>query len=230
LKTLRSLDLGGTKLPESAMEKVAAMPSLSILQLYGSNISGKGLHLLAGKKELTELLLEQTGVSAEDLTGMRAMPRLARLHLNGPKTIVTDAGAKTIASTFSGLTALRIDAKDLTITGFSELAGIKNLSDITVVGASRLDAEWLTALSRIKGLSKLSLPGSAIKDSDVPNLEPLKDTLQELHLENTRLSDAAIPALGKLKSLRILTISGTDITKDGADSLRKSLHGCEIRY
>jgi Leucine-rich repeat (LRR) protein len=224
------LDLGGAKLPVNTMEKVAAMPSLAVLQLYGSNVSGKSLHPLARQKELRDLLLEQTAVSADDLAGMPEMPRLARLHLNGPMVIVSDAGAKTIASTFPGLTALRVDAKDMTIRGCSELARIKNLKEVSLVRASRLDAEWLTALSKIKGLSKLSLPGSAIKDSDVPNLEPLKNTLQELHLDNARISDASIPSLGKLKSLRIITIIGTDITKDGAESLRNSLRGCAVRY
>lgn len=230
LKTTRNLNLGRATLPAGAMEKVAAMPTLSWLQLYGSNVTGKDLHALAGSKSLTELLLENTAITAEDFAGMRPMPGIRVVHLDYAKGTINDAGAKAIAAAFPRLESLTGDGGGLGSAGMTALAGINTLADLKFNGLSGLDGPFLEAVGKMKRLSKLCLGRSEVKDEHVALLEPLKSRLQELHLDHTRISDQALKSLAEMKSLRLLVIIGTDISAEGAKSLKASLRGCEVKY
>ena len=67
-----------------------------------------------------------------------------------------------------------------------------------------------------------------INDSDVRALGNL-GSLEVLILNDTRITDACLDDLAKLKKLRKLFISRTFISPNGAEALRQSLPGCEIR-
>ena len=92
---VRSLDLGGTRVSDSALSNCAAMPNLARLHLERTGITDTGLAALSGLAELEYLDLYGTRVTDAGLEALRGLPRLSQLYLWGTK--VTPAAAKSFA-------------------------------------------------------------------------------------------------------------------------------------
>lgn len=78
----------------------------------------------------------------------------------------------------------------------------------------------------------VDLSDAALDDAGVRRLVPRFDHLHpfvELRLTNTKVTDRSIDALVKLKSLQLLDIAGTQITRGGALRLQRVLAGVTIR-
>ena len=92
---LRWLDLGGTKVSDSGLAPLEAMPNLTRLHLERTAVTDAGLAHLAGLASLEVLDLYGTAVTDAGLEPLQKLPRLKRLYLW--QTGVTPAGAKAFA-------------------------------------------------------------------------------------------------------------------------------------
>jgi internalin A len=95
-KTLTALDLSGCRgLTDERMKEVAALTTLTDLNLSGTDASDKGLLALAPMKELTALNLSGTEVSNKGLNELAApdvLPNLQVLNLSRCQ-FVSNAGS-----------------------------------------------------------------------------------------------------------------------------------------
>lgn len=64
-------------------------------------------------------------------------------------------------------------------------------------------------------------------DADIEALGELQ-SLEVLDCQNSPLTDHAIDALLKQETLKLLTVSGTNITTEGLKRLRQNMIGCRI--
>ena len=92
---LRWLDLAGTRVSDTGLVHVAAMPNLVRLHLERTGITDDGLDSLSGLKELEYLNLYATKVTDTGLEALGSLPKLRQLYLW--QTGVTPAAAKTFA-------------------------------------------------------------------------------------------------------------------------------------
>lgn len=122
-----------------------------------------------------------------------------------------------------GMSLLNIRVTD---AGLKELAGLKNLQSLDLVGTRVTDA-GLKELAGLKSLQTLYLNNTEVTDVGLKELAGLK-SLRELYLHNTPVTDAGLKELAGMKSLQSLDLSYTLVTNAGIAELQKALPDCEI--
>ncbi|MCE9566473.1 MAG: hypothetical protein K8U57_31000 [Planctomycetes bacterium] len=95
IRSLRKLDLIGTKVQGPGLVHLKALPELTELWLDGTSVSGEGLRNLAELLVLETLGLDATPIGDDDLVHLKNIKRLKYVRLRGAK--VTAAGVKKLA-------------------------------------------------------------------------------------------------------------------------------------
>ncbi len=74
----------------------------------------------------------------------------------------------------------------------------------------------------------LNLYKSRVTDAGLAHILRLADRLQVLDVRNTAISDKAVAYIQQLPKLRLLRLSGSRITTEGVNEIRKSLPNCKF--
>jgi hypothetical protein len=209
---------------------IAAMPSLTSLQLYNSDVTDEMLKKLGGHKSLRELLLGLTKLSGSGLIGIKPVPTLTTLHLNGTGPAPDAALFQALPVVFPNLSDLSVNAKRADASAIAGLRGLKRLNLLHFQDAAILDEGAVSALAELKSVTNLGLNRSNITPSTLVLLDPLKTRLIHLHLENTRIGDESIPFLSTFRALGTFNIVGTDISREGVGRLREALKSCAVNH
>lgn len=98
----------------------------------------------------------------------------------------------------STLSELYLDGTTVSDQGLKHIAGLKNLTYLGLIGASK------------------------ITDAGMKELEGLQ-SLAELRIGNTSISDEGLEHLTKLKSLKMVGVIGTPMTREGLKKFRKAM-------
>jgi hypothetical protein len=106
LKSLTALNLGNTKVTDAGLKELAPLENLTTLGLKGTQVTDAGLKELAPLKNLTELHLSGTQVTDAGLKELAPLKNLTDLYLTASQ--VTDAGLKGLAP-LKNLTTLHLD-------------------------------------------------------------------------------------------------------------------------
>ncbi|QJX00029.1 TIGR03067 domain-containing protein [Frigoriglobus tundricola] len=118
LESLSALDLAFTKLTDDGLRNLSGLKSLNSLNIFATKVTDNGLKELANMKSLHTLDLRVLDVTDAGLKELAGLKNLKTLDLVGTK--VTDAGLKELA----GLSALRyLDLTDTRVTS----AGVQEL-------------------------------------------------------------------------------------------------------
>lgn len=154
---------------------------------------------LAGFDEMTDLSLEETGITG---AGLRHLSGLRKLEwLNLWKTKVDDEG-------------------------LAQLTNLRALESLPVGGTAISDA-GLMHLESLPNLRYLGLRDTAITDAGVKRLV-LFPALEELNLRGTKVTDKCVLDLVEIKGLRKVWLGGTAIGEEGVGRLKRGLPKCVI--
>jgi internalin A len=200
LTKLKKLNLSGTKLTDAALPHLARMTQLERLDLSRTAVTGSTLGKLNGLRHLKSLIFQDTLVTDSGLEHLKDQKQLEELALENTK--VTDAGLKHL----EGLSHLRT----LWLSG----PGITNQA-LKQVG--QLSALWSVGLARTK-----------ITDDGLKHLKGL--TLFSLRLSDTEISDAGLKHLKGLRDLWRLDVTGTNVTREGVEDLKKAFAHLEVQF
>ena len=107
LKNLETLDIHGTQVKDSGLEKLAGLTELKVLRIDGTRITDTGLVHLQGLNKLYDLGLSGTHVTDVGLRHLRGLKNIVILNLDDLR--ITDEGLEHL----KGITSLR----DLNLTG-----------------------------------------------------------------------------------------------------------------
>ena len=216
---LRDLRLRSTDIDDSALAYLESLPSLEVLDLGHTEITGTERVKRVGepRPDLIELRLEHTQVSNQGLREIvERWPGLRILHLEHTK--VDDEGLGCL-SCLPCLHTLHLDdVAGVTAAGLGRLnepngPKLKHL-DLrrTSVGGAELALEAMTSLE------VLSLRGTVVRDSALADLSALPH-LAVLDLEGTLVTDSGLEHLKGLESLHVLDLQDTSVTDAGLEAL-----------
>lgn len=128
LPHLRVLDLEGCTLPDDIFDKLRggdAFPSLTGLNLAGTNVDDLALEQLASVVDLTELGLGRTKITDEGLARLRGMQNLQFLYLE--YTEITDDGVVQNIAAMPAITELDLVGTKITKAGLDALLHLPEL-------------------------------------------------------------------------------------------------------
>jgi len=189
-KTLRRLDLRGTRVANGTLEIVSHMPQLEALDIANSQVTDNGMDQLISLTNLKQLALGRSRVGEADLSFLRMLPTLTDLDLSGARPIPPDMGgaAHRPPPPVPPMPQKSIDA----------LTELKNLRSLRL-GFSGISGSDLKALAVLPNLEKLGLEECPrIDDAAVAEL-PRWKSLRYLDMQATQVTAQGVGMLKKAK-------------------------------
>jgi hypothetical protein len=201
-----TVELGGSPFedfPTRQLECLWRFKYLRALSLTGGCFRDAHLQTISSITSLERLQVMHAGITDEGLRHLRRLHNLKALEL--PLCWgVTDEGLKDIGS-LPRLDSLRLESGNVTGAGFKHFKCKSRLRKVDLMKC------WVTD----EGLRELA---------EFPELEELILTC------DYAVTDKGIQQLSPLKHLRELAVSDTQVTRDGAEELRRSLPDLLIVY
>jgi serine/threonine protein kinase len=202
LKGLTTLGLERTDIGDEDVARLAEMPELSWLDLYGcKRVSDSSMKTLGGMKRLTTLNITDTAITAYGAAQLEeAFQKRCQIHY----TPRTDPGVDRLVAEW-GL-------------------GLKNKADLRIIQQS--SGKVLTPQQRGDlpaddfRIEALVLTDPQVSGADLARLVGLQE-LERVTLENTATSGAGLAHLAKLPKLTHLCFVGTALTDTGIEHLRE---------
>jgi len=223
-----ALSIGGTARVQPAVGDIADVsrtaglpPSrfrLVAISVFGSrSLTGDGLTNLSGLRDLRELQLASTCVSDDDLKSVDGLTSLRVLGLAG--TRVTDAGMPHLAK-LPNLTTLWLCSLQMSDRGLQCLNPLEHIRVLHVQDTQVTEEGLLRYVHSHKMLSSLALSGIPVGDHAIAQIAR-RGPFYEFQLYGTAITDEGIRHLLSQKSLRILTIGRTRVSRAGIPDLAK---------
>lgn len=250
LKLLKIIDLRlSPLLTDRSAVVLATMPSLRAVRVSGVNFTDEGVKHLLGLPQLTELDLRNCRKVTKDGIAATADKKSLRVLKIGGGTINDEILA--VVAGMGNLTSLSLDNCDISDQGVEQLHTL-GLTDLTIYQAASVTDQGLSSLRYFDGLRSLTLRDipatcaalallpnpdemrtlnvaqSAITDEQVKFLQAMI-RLERLILNETNVTDACIDDLAKLKNLKYLEATQTQLSPEGVAKLRSVLPECKIR-
>jgi Leucine Rich repeat len=151
LTGLRSLDLDGTDVDDSAIQFIKPLTNLQFLSVSRTMLKGKTLGELSVLKQLQRLHVSHCDLDKTNLPNVSKLATLRYLHLGSDK--ITDAGIDCVLA-LTNLWDLSLDGNaDITDSGVKKLAVLKNLHYLNLTDSNVSEAGILS----LKGLPLAAL-------------------------------------------------------------------------
>ena len=249
-RVVSGVTLSGPKITDSVVKNLLELPALSRVTLRNApNVTADGVAVLTKVKQLqtvelagafvsddtakglatavtiTELTLEDGGLTDDGVRQLATLTKLNTLVLNRNKQVRgTTIPALVAAKNLKYLTVSECQLGDL--AGWSALKSLSNLITLALPQTGVTDA-GLKEIGKLAQLKTVSLASCPITDAGLAQLKMLK-SLESLNLTETKITEQSIPILSEMKRLQFLTLSEKQIGKDGVESLKKALPNCDV--
>jgi len=193
------------------------LKSLCGLVLNQTGMSQEQMAQLAGLTRLQNLEITERWIGDEGLAHLAGLTHLQRLSLSGDW--VTDDGLVHLEG-LRNLRNLILDTRGITSDGLTHLEGLTNLERLQVdsPGITGAGLAHLSGLTRLKHL-QLWRPTKPT-DTDLAHLAHLT-ALEDLYLDLSEVTDAGLEHLGRLTNLRSLDLQRAEITDAGLAHLKR---------
>ncbi len=194
-KKLRTLNLHGTKVSDTALEHIAGISTLESLNVGSTLMTDVGLERLTTLPNLKELTMGGNELGDAGLQALRQMPGLTYLDLSGRQG--TDKNVWTVAMSETGLAAVLTlkNLKELRFACVSIGVGIEG-TKLGEVSLLTVTPKWLEEMKALPKLEKLKLQGC------------------------DRVDDPAVQTLIAMPNLHEVDLQGTSVTAQGAAKFR----------
>lgn len=243
LKELRTLSLRLTKIDDTGLEHIAALPNLEALYLDGARrITEVSLNSMISIRTLKELHLAGIQLGKSGLQKLKQLPQLdfLKISLTAPEitdadlyhlkdlpalrvldlheTKITDAGLVHLGS-LTKLEYLTLWKTGVTDSGLVNLRGLHRLYELDL-GETRVTGKGFSFLEGLTNLQYLELSGSPITDEGLAQVAKLTN-IALLYLDRTQITDEGLRRLSSLSKLRDLELDDTEISEAGLAHLRR---------
>jgi len=199
-------ELFGWKAPVWAHELAGSGPRVADLWFREpSEFSDADAELLVRLDPLPALSLHNTQVTDRGLETLSQHRGIQRLDLKG--TPVSDEGLRYVAA-MSQLTSLDLRETKVTCTGIELIGEMPNLQ-VLELGGPLINDEAIEKLAELK-LVWIGLRKTDITDKSLAHLT--KMPLRHGYFDDSRISDTGMKELARIRTLKVLDVSGTRIT------------------
>ncbi|XP_068160283.1 uncharacterized protein si:ch73-173p19.1 [Antennarius striatus] len=228
LPGLQTLNLDGTGVTESSLERLATHPTLSSISLSGIPVAdgNQALQIISGLK-LTQLTLPgRHSVTDSGLLFLSRLSLLLELDLTDYNQ-VTDQGVSQL-STMTRLKKLSLSNTQVTDAGLPPLCGLQELQDLCLdrtAVTSRGVADLIICLPH---LQVLGLASTRVGDTVVRRGLIHCSQLVKLNLSRTRITDHGLKFL-KHMHLAQVNLDGTGVSLMGIANLLSFTNISSIR-
>jgi Leucine-rich repeat (LRR) protein len=188
MREMRHLLLNDTGIGDGIFETIAEMPNLETVDLSRTKITAKGLGNWRPPPSLKALMLIECDIGEGSLARLKNHPKLEVLRLCDTK-----ANSACI----------------------NELGTPPNLDELDLSGVE-VDGDCVNALSDQKKLQTLRLADTKLSAEALLLLGQKSGRLRELDVSRLPLSDQALQRFCSIRSLKVLTLSGTPMTDEMA--------------
>jgi hypothetical protein len=131
---------------------------------------------------------------------------------------ITDDGLKSL-NKFPNLQNLYLDATKITDKGMESLAlFVPHLKVLTISSDSKLTGDCLNAVAKLHNLTQLEARSTNIA-AGFKHFQQTK--LEDLQIGGSNISDEDLQVLSAIKTLKVIGVSGCDITDHGLDHLSR---------
>jgi internalin A len=224
LKNLRALDLGQSQVTGRGLKLLAGNEHLQELQLWDLPITDTTIEEIAGLKSLRKLNLHSQSSSGQltdkSAASLAKLGELRHLSLSGHRKI-TDAAITQLAG-LTKLEMLSLNDTGITDASMATIGNFENLQTLWL-GKTGVGDAGLKHLAKLKQLRFLWLKDTKVTDAGLAELAPFM-RLDYLNLVNLSVSDKGLVHLRPLTKLEALVLSGTTVTDDGMKHLKALQH------
>jgi hypothetical protein len=217
-RDLTTLLLGNTLITDAGLGPLSKLPILTYLRLNDTRIEGSGLKNLAKCERLKTIDLAGTRVALNDVLVLESLARLEEVHLENTRVSVREA------DWFGARLPVR-GARDEIL--WLEGRGGRYSIDSTAgkldlqCGSSEFKDEDLACLSSLlTDATVIDFSRCGIGDSGAEQIGRVAQRCEALRLVGTGVSDVGLSALGGLSELKVVDVSMTAVTEDGAARFR----------
>lgn len=225
LKKLRNLDLGFNKVADKAVAAiVSSLPDLESISLNSTQATASGLTALCTSKKLISINFGDCDLSKSiGIVLPKSLKSLSLMHAIG----IDD---KFVQSTdLSGLTALHLGSTKVSLRSLPRISKLPQLEKLYLENID-LSAADIGLLGKLKRMKVLRLRGCKINNSQLSFLGQLK-ALRDLDLShNQKIGEEAVKTLGSCSSLKFISLSHTNFSRNAILALRKSLPACRVEH
>ena len=181
------------------------------------------LSILSSYEEITDLSLEGTQLSEEDLTTLAQLPKLEWLNLY--QTKIGNTGAR-ILSQSKSIKLLPLGKSGINDQAMLYIGQMKQLTYLGLRGnpVTDVSAPHLANLTNLEGLY---LGKTRVTDKTVKMISYLP-RLSKLWLHDLNISDDCTGDLSKMSKLRELHLYATQITESGVRKIKDALPRCRV--
>ena len=226
---LRELQLGGTAVTGRDLDRLSEMKELRVLGLHGSpGIADTALQWIAGIETLEVLDLSATQIGGPGLPQLHDLPRLHTLDLSDCQRL-SDFGLTHLES-LDQVRHLRL-RKGLNQYVCALQPGPLSSPVKEGVNFFSITSVGMEHLQRMGGLEVLDLTGLMVDDVGMRHVARLQ-RLRELYVGFTRVSDRGVRELTALESLEVLGLNSTLVTDRCLRELKAlpALHTLDLAY
>ncbi|KAM3593406.1 uncharacterized protein V6R79_012311 [Siganus canaliculatus] len=228
LSSLQTLNLDGTGVTESSLERLASHSTLSSLSLAGIPVAdgNHALQIISGLK-LTQLTLPgRHSVTDSGLSFISRLSLLSELDLTD-YTQVTDQGVGQLSS-MTRLKRLSLSNTQVTDAGLPSLRGLTELQELCLdrtAVTSRGVSQLITCLPH---LQVLGLASTQVGDNVVRRGLIRCNHLVKLNLSRTRITDHGLKLLQHMRLAQV-NLDGTGVSLIGIANLLSLTNISSIR-
>lgn len=242
--------MGGWNAPPGFLSgdllKLQRFDDIRVFQFHGGDLDDVSLELLCEWRGIVFLDIDKTRITDSGVRKLVALRWMQGLNLNGTQitgatfshlppslrtvwianTTVNDESLKHLAKLVA-LNWLDLANTNIGDTGVANLAGVRALARLELSGTQVSDEALASLAQNNPSIGILALRRTRITPDGLNHLSKLPK-LDELDLRNCQINDDAIAALTACRSLRSISLSGTNITLTGAGRLREALPNCSV--
>lgn len=194
--------------------------SIRFISITAMNVTDAGLRHLSALPNLRTVCVRGLKGNGAGFRYLRALE-----HLGIDEGFLGDADLRELVTNNKGLTVLELTSTKITNGGLAEIGRLSELRALSVAG-SEIDDSGLENLREMK-LYVLDVGNTNVTDEGMRSIVRL-ESLRELNLRKTSVSDVGLAKLATLKSIVIIDIRETNVTKNGVEDLRKKLPDARI--
>jgi len=225
MQSLQSLDLSESTIDDRSLRHIEHLP-LHDLNLFGTNISDRGVQHIAKIKTLRSLNIGATQISDEAIEQLSSLVDLEVFRFCATK--ITDKGFQSLAR----LRNIRqLDVSDIPVSekSFRLIGSLPKLESIDL-GGVKVTARDIEDLRSAPCLRHIILFRSELNDAELHALSELKG-VRTLQLSRNPFTNNGVAYLGKMTNLiNVSMLECPNVSPGAVAQLKKRIPGCQIEH